>query len=180
MKIASKCPRYLIQFLVIYNENIFRPASVQTFDDLLLAKAPMLKEYFSIIFDAGPAYVLGSGADETEPTYGHGYLSALPDLLHGYMPPLIALPTFLLRLASEVSICRVRCALGSCDIFLNIGGLADGKTVFSLSRPRIGAVFHGAAPDVSVRSGLPARFSPAPAAAFARYERFQFLFSTAA
>jgi len=51
-------------------------------------KAPMLLEYFSISIDS------------------EGFLQGLPELVENYAPPLLMLPTFLLRLALEVDFTR--------------------------------------------------------------------------
>lgn len=58
---------------------------VQYVSDLLVSKAAMLGEYFSI--DISP----------------DGALIAIPELLPHYVPALVELPLFLLKLASDVS-----------------------------------------------------------------------------
>lgn len=79
---------------------------------VLLAKGPMLDEYFRIGLRPRDADQQGQQQEEKEGAEGgqaggggggtDGFLTSLPDLLPNYTPSPEAIPLFLLRLATEV------------------------------------------------------------------------------
>lgn len=94
---------------------------------MLLAKAPMLDEYFRV----GLQPQEEEGAEEGQAGAGaDGFLTSLPDLLPNYTPSPEAIPLFLLRLATEVG-CRLCGACGACGYTLQPWrGVSHKLTVF--------------------------------------------------